>query len=106
MHKSTTAFMLLSMCNLAAHAQMWVGIWAASPIGEEVNAREVSPANLTYRNTVHVSLGGEYIRVLLTNELGRTPLIIGAAHAAMSGGGDGSIQLALTGPLRSAAELP
>lgn len=65
----------------------WVGTWAASPVGEEITAREPSPANATYRNVVHLSIGGDTIRVLLTNEFGTAPLDIGAAHVALNAGG-------------------
>jgi lysophospholipase L1-like esterase len=43
-------------------------------------------ANSTYRNIVHISLGGDALRVQLTNEFGTTPLNVGAAHLALSAG--------------------
>jgi lysophospholipase L1-like esterase len=45
-----------------------------------------SPANSTYRNVVHISSGGDSLRVELTNEFGSRPLTIGAAHVALSVG--------------------
>jgi len=81
--------------GLAALAQgpasNWVGTWAASPVGSVVNAGQPGPANTTYRNIVHTSLGGSAVRVQLTNEFGTEPLTVGAAHVAISAGG-GSIQ--------------
>ena len=44
-----------------------------------------SPINLdnqTLRQIVHVSLGGEQLRVVFSNAYGATPLEIGAAHVA------------------------
>jgi lysophospholipase L1-like esterase len=87
----------------------WVGTWAASPVGEEVTAREPSPGNATYRNIVHLSIGGDTIRVLLTNEFGTAPLGIGAAHVALNAG-EGKLQPntdhALTFNGRSTVTIP
>jgi lysophospholipase L1-like esterase len=55
-------------------------------------------ANSTYRNIVHISLGGDALRVQLTNEFGTTPLTIGAAHIALSAG-SGKIQPGTDHPL-------
>ena len=41
----------------------------------------------TFREIVHVSLGGPMVRVVFTNEFGTDPLTIGAAHLAVSEGG-------------------
>ena len=40
-------------------------------------------SNQTLRQIVHVSLGGERVRVVLTNSFGTAPLVIGAAHVAL-----------------------
>ena len=42
----------------------------------------------TLREIVHVSLGGPMIRVIFTNEFGTEPLTVGAAHVAVSQGGN------------------
>ena len=47
---------------------------------------------MTLRQIVHVSLGGAFTRVVLTNEFGTEPLTIGAVHVALSAGGS-SIKL-------------
>jgi len=72
---------------LATH---WIGTWASSPMGERVNPGQPSPADSTYRDVVRISLGGPTIRVVLTNEFGSRDLAIGAAHVALSAGGDTS----------------
>jgi len=91
----------------------WVGTWAAAPVLAN-NGKPVAPAqaaatpvpatparppafvfgaaDTTIREVVHVSLGGPVLRVVFTNEFGTEPLIIGAAHVAISQG-DSSINL-------------
>ncbi|GAB2610349.1 SGNH/GDSL hydrolase family protein [Streptomyces capparidis] len=59
----------------------WVGTWAASPTA-------VPPGNTTsfrdqtLRQVVHASVGGDAVRVRLTNEFGSAPLVIGEARVA------------------------
>lgn len=83
----------LSLLLLAAPALQaqesparWLGTWATSPMGDPVNPGQPSPANTTYRNIVHISVGGSSLRVEFTNEFGAAPLTIGAAHIALSAG--------------------
>ena len=77
----------LALCAAANAADktapQWVGTWAASPMAMNVDE---PVANSTYRNIVHISLGGDALRVQLTNEFGTTPLNVGAAHLALSAG--------------------
>ena len=40
-------------------------------------------ANQTLRQIVHVSIGGERVRVVLSNAFGTVPLVVGAAHVAL-----------------------
>ena len=86
---------LFSLLGIAAWAQnereSWVGTWAASPTAEEVNPGQPGPGNSTYRSVVHISRGGDVLRVHFTNEFGTRPLSIGSAHIAVSAGG-GSIR--------------
>lgn len=79
----TTAAML----NAQQPASHWVGTWAASPMGQQVNPGQPAPGDSTYRDIVHISEGGASIRVQLTNEFGPESLTIGAAHVALSAGG-------------------
>jgi lysophospholipase L1-like esterase len=66
----------------------WVGTWGASP-QQPVTAFGSAPsfANQTVREIVRISVGGARFRVRLTNEFGAQPLLIGAAHIAISAGG-------------------
>jgi lysophospholipase L1-like esterase len=66
----------------------WIGTWSAAQWTTKLD----QPAgNSTFRNVVHISLGGSAVRVIVTNEFGRTPLTVNAAHVALSAGA-GSIQ--------------
>ena len=112
MHKKLLALAILSFCELAAVAQTpahWVGTWASSPVGQAVNSVQPAPDNATYRNIVHISMGGSSLRVQLTNEFGTAPLTIGAADIAVSSG-NGAIQAgtdhALTFSGRSTVTIP
>ena len=71
--------------NNASH---WVGTWATSPVAA-TNTGPYGANDATYREIVHVSLGGQRVRVILTNEFGTEPLTIGAASAALSTGASG-----------------
>jgi lysophospholipase L1-like esterase len=74
----------------------WVGSWAASPLQMPLK----NPiGNSTFRNVVHLTLGGTSIRITLTNQFGRTPLRIDNTHVALSlghGGIDSSSDRQLT----------
>ena len=67
----------------------WVGTWTASPQGA-LASRAPSIKSFdrqTIRQIVHVSMGGDTVRVRLSNEFGRAPVVIGAARIALSAGG-------------------
>ena len=68
----------------AAH---WVGSWGADPALP--NGPEVT--NQTIRQVVRLSMGGNAVRIRISNELGTAPLVIGAAHLAKPGEEQGSI---------------
>ena len=113
MRRGFLVFAFVTFGGFAALAQgpgaNWVGTWAASPVGSVVNEGQPGPANTTYRNIVHTSIGGSAVRVQLTNEFGTEPLTVGAAHIAVSAGG-GSIQTntdhALTFNGKPTVEIP
>ena len=54
--------------------QHWVGTWMSSPV-EEGEAFEYQ----TLRQIVRVSIGGDWVRVRLSNRFGTVPLVIDAA---------------------------
>jgi lysophospholipase L1-like esterase len=57
--------------------QNWIGTWATSP-----EAGTTGFSNQTLRQVVHVSVGGDDIRIRISNAYGTTGLTIGAAHVA------------------------
>ncbi len=62
----------------------WVATWSASPQGV---AAPIQISGQTVRQILHTSLGGDRVRVRLSNAYGTTALVIGSAHAAISTGG-------------------
>ncbi len=76
-----------------ADAGDWIETWTASP--QPIwDAEFVVPINVpralrnqTVRQIAAVSIGGNRMRVVLSNEYGSKPLVIGAAHVALAGSG-------------------
>lgn len=81
----------------AASPDHWVGTWATAPMAQNLQEARVVP-DTTYREIVHVSMGGPAVRVILTNEFGLSPLTVGAANVALSAGGS-DIDTAASAPL-------
>lgn len=71
--------------HAADHAQ-WVGTWATAPMLVQGSVAARPFTTTTLREIVHISNGGEQIRVRFTNEFGTDPLTISDAHAAVSAG--------------------
>lgn len=67
---------------LAQAAGHWTGTWGAGPAGPPLPAGTKTFSNQTLRMIVHTSIGGKHVRIRLSNEMGSTPLRIGAAHLA------------------------
>jgi lysophospholipase L1-like esterase len=61
--------------------QHWVGTWATAPVSQAPNPA-VNINNQTLRQIVHISVGGEHVRIRVSNAFGTAPLIVGAAHIA------------------------
>ena len=80
----------LSVPSLLAKpgAKKWVGTWASSPLldGHAKNAEELltsgTQSGATLREVVHVSIGGDTVRVRFSNLYGTGPLLIGAVEIA------------------------
>lgn len=77
---ATLLFLLAPACGMAAPA--WVTTWMAVPD----TAGPAMPA-LSLRQALRTSVGGDSVRVRLSNELGTAPLVVGAARLARSAGG-------------------
>ena len=107
--KPKTAFVAVTLALFVLHAPVrtqapqnehWVTTWATAvvprasqppaapaPAGQGQGAPQAAPAvprfaNQTLRQIVHTSLGGDRIRVVLSNTFGTAPLNIGAAGVA------------------------
>jgi lysophospholipase L1-like esterase len=63
----------------------WVGTWSASPMSADSVPGSVNNgfSNQTLRHVTHISIGGDSVRVRLSNAYGTKPLVIGAAHIAL-----------------------
>jgi lysophospholipase L1-like esterase len=65
----------------------WVGAWATAPLTPENPGDQRPFYDVTVREIVRLSVGGNRLRVRLTNEFGTAPLVISTAHIAVSDGG-------------------
>jgi lysophospholipase L1-like esterase len=70
-----------------ADNQHWVGSWTMAPAPAETGAF----TNQTLRMTMRASLGGNQVRVRISNAYGRRPLDIGGAHIALCDKGAGIV---------------
>jgi len=76
-----------------AATEHWVGTWATAPVsvpsqpGGQAQLGQQGPPpsvnNQTLRQIVHTSIGGDRVRVVLTNAFGTRPLALGGAHVAL-----------------------
>src|SRR5688572_5186355 len=89
MHLRPIFFFLLLLATAPAPAHdpaRWVGTWASSQqIPEDRNA--LPPADLddaTLRQIVHTTIGGETLRIRLSNMFGTEPLTVRSIHVARS----------------------
>jgi lysophospholipase L1-like esterase len=90
-------FTAVAAASLFAHAALaqthWVGTWGAAPApqGEiaEMEKQKLVFHDQTLREIVHVSIGGDTVRVRLSNAFGRQPVEVGAAHLAVRASGSG-----------------
>ncbi len=88
---TTLVFAALRGDPAAARPEPWVTSWAATPAprwADELPAPFDVPETLenqTVRQVVRISVGGDRVRVVLSNEFGARPLVIGAASIAPAG---------------------
>jgi hypothetical protein len=72
---------LLFACQPAdAQVANWIGSWTASPQAPR-GVIPISFSDRTIRQIVHLSVGGQKVRLRLSNEFGQRPLLIGAASS-------------------------
>ena len=66
-------------------ATKWVGTWASAPLLDaHAKPAEAVLSGATLREVVHVSIGGDMVRVRFSNLYGAGPLLIGAAEIAQT----------------------
>jgi lysophospholipase L1-like esterase len=88
-HRSVLSLLLIASAFSAVTCRSqehWVGTWGAAPLSTKNDSGQFGANDSTYREIVHVTLGGNRIRIVLSNEFGDDPLTIGAAAAALSTG--------------------
>jgi len=73
-----------STASAAAQPSAWTGSWAAAPMAAPASDSVIGANGQTYRNIVHLSLGGRAIRLKLSNEYGAIPLNVADVHVALS----------------------
>lgn len=83
------AGLLLALSPAAAREpEHWVGSWSSAQLAPA--PRDALPddqfRNATLRQVVRLTLGGERLRVRLSNAFGTAPLRIGAVHVGLSAG--------------------
>jgi lysophospholipase L1-like esterase/phosphoribosylcarboxyaminoimidazole (NCAIR) mutase len=90
-----TLMLLSALCvpAWAVDPGNWVSTWTASPqpVWDAGFAFDTKlPGELkdqTLRQVARISLGGARLRIVISNEYGKQPMSIGAAHIALSSGG-------------------
>ena len=63
----------------------WVGTWATAT--QASTSSDLQFSNQTLRQIVHTSIGGNEVRVTLSNSMGTTPLVVRQAHVALRANG-------------------
>jgi lysophospholipase L1-like esterase len=86
-------FFLLLLPTFAKARQQpaWIATWTASPQGSDPDPDEplLKLDNQTVRERARVTLGGDQIRLRLTNEFGATPVLIGIVTVGIADGAAG-----------------
>ncbi|HVX65293.1 MAG TPA: SGNH/GDSL hydrolase family protein [Bryobacteraceae bacterium] len=95
-----TAFFLACAAALSAAAAAppthWIATWGTSPAPQltdpaQMRAQKLVFENQTVREIVHVSAGGDTVRVRLSNAYGKSTVEIGAARIALRAQGSGIV---------------
>ncbi len=103
-------YVLLALILCCARAELmagqghWVGTWGCGPqLTEPGNLPPVALANSTLRQFVHVTIGGNHLRVRFSNAYGTNSVTMNSVHIALAAGagssGTGSINTATDKPL-------
>ncbi|MHB8579966.1 MAG: GDSL-type esterase/lipase family protein [Ignavibacteriaceae bacterium] len=86
-------FSLFSFCfakpqGTSAASEKWVGTWSTAPQLVETSNNPPSPglSNNTLRQIVHVSIGGDSLRIRFSNEFSKSSVTLTSVHIAVSKG--------------------
>ena len=86
-----TASLSLNAVSAERNNGHWINTWTAGPMPPWAGPIPAGFYDQTVRQVVRISLGGERVRVRLSNEFGSRPVEVAAAHVAIAGA-TGSIQ--------------
>ena len=82
-------FFTLTSFSFCSFADEWVGTWSTAP--QLIEPRNMPPepglSHNSLRQIVHVSLGGDSLRMRFSNEFSTSPVTLAAVHIAISAGG-------------------
>jgi len=81
---ATAAILSFTQQSLIAQQTVWTGSWAAAPVAAPATEKPIGSEGVTFRDIVHLSLGGRSIRLRISNEFGPTPLTVASVHVALS----------------------
>ena len=88
------SFSYFSLCfaepaKKSTASEKWVGTWSTAPQLVETNNNPPQPglSNNTLRQIVHVSIGGDSLRMRFSNEFSASPVTMKEVHIAVSKGG-------------------
>ncbi|HSU58657.1 MAG TPA: SGNH/GDSL hydrolase family protein [Bryobacteraceae bacterium] len=112
--RTASLLFLVCACSLrSAPLEHWAGTWAASPSPQLAEAQlqkeKLEFDHQTLREIVHISIGGDTLRVRLSNAYGNPAVQISAAHIALHGQGSATVpdsDRVLTFGGRSAVSIP
>ncbi|TDC53751.1 SGNH/GDSL hydrolase family protein [Jiangella ureilytica] len=85
--------------DATAGATGWVGTWATAVARPESGAALAGFTDTTFRQRLHVSVGGTQARLRLSNVYGTQPLVVGAATLALPGANPGDVDAATLRPV-------
>jgi lysophospholipase L1-like esterase len=96
MRARNSVLLLFAFAAMALSQTHWVGTWATSPAPQVANAAQMYSEKLifenqTVREIVHTSIGGETVRVHLSNAYGDQMAPVGAVHIAVRAKGSGIV---------------
>ena len=86
--KFRTLLLVPLLAGVAFGADHWVATWGASPAPQLPDAAQMEKSKLVFENQtireiVHTSIGGDSLRVRLSNAYASEPVVIGSAHIAL-----------------------